>query len=135
MKKFNPQKILVAVDFSTFSREALQAGLEFGNLRDAEVTALHVVKNKSNDHLYTVYGEGLIPAVSASKIREDEHIALANRLELMSREVSEGKKVETLVFHGNPQNEIVQFARSGSFDLIVRRHIGKYNPAFDPIYY
>ncbi len=23
----------------------------------------------------------------------------------------------------------------GSFDLIVRRHIGKYNPAFDPIYY
>ena len=23
----------------------------------------------------------------------------------------------------------------GSFDLIVRRHIGKYNPSFDPIYY
>ena len=119
MNKFNPQKILVAVDFSTFSREALRAGLDMGKLRDAEVTALHIAKNKGNDPLYTVYGEGMHPAVPASKNREDERVALENRLELMIREVAGTKKVESYVFHGNPKNEILAFARSGGFDLIV----------------
>jgi nucleotide-binding universal stress UspA family protein len=53
-RKFNPHKILVAVDFSTFSREALRAGLDLGTLRDPEITALHVAKDKGNNPLYIV---------------------------------------------------------------------------------
>lgn len=119
MKKFNPRKILVAVDFSTFSREALRAGLDFAKLKGAKVTALHVAKDKGNEALYTVYGEGMIPAVPASKNREDGRVALENRLDLMIRDVSAGEKIESLVFYGNPKNEILALARSGGFDLIV----------------
>ena len=119
MKKFNPQKILVAVDFSTLSREALRAGLNFGKLRGAEVTALHVARGKGHKTLFTAEGEGLVPDITASKNLEDACIALENRLELMIRAVSAGEKAASVVLHGNPKKEILGFARSGGFDLIV----------------
>ncbi len=44
MKIYDPKKILVPVDFSELSPAVIQAAVEIGEIRNAEVDVLHVAK-------------------------------------------------------------------------------------------
>ncbi|MFC1491055.1 universal stress protein [Nitrospinota bacterium] len=119
MEIYDPKKILVPVDFSGLSKGVLRTGVEIGEIRDLEVTALHVAKEPTPRIQYGVYGEGLAPTFPASKFREDTRMKLESRLELMVKEVSAGPKVKPVVLWGEPTQEILRHAESGDFDLIV----------------
>lgn len=127
MKIYDPKKILVPVDFSRLSREALRVGVEIGQLRNIDVTSLHVAKGPEQRILHRVYGEGIVPVVDEgaapvipfSKTMDGIRMELERRLDFMLKDVSAGSKIKPVVLFGEPAQEILRLAESDGFDLIV----------------
>jgi nucleotide-binding universal stress UspA family protein len=123
MKIYDPKKILVPVDFSELSPEVIQAAVEIGEIRNAEVEVLHVGKEPKYP---SYYGDGYAPGtILPDKILEDARTRLEHQLEDMVRKVSTRAKVKTLILWGDPVKAIVQVAESGDFDLIVMATHGR----------
>ena len=104
------KKVLVAVDFSEPSREALRGAAQIATERDTELVLVHVWEPKA--HLY-----GLPPFPVSSS---DEYVQHANaQLDDAKREAERigAKRVSTLVLTGIPWHEVVELLRS--FDLVV----------------
>jgi nucleotide-binding universal stress UspA family protein len=118
MKKFAPQKILVPVDFSDFSREALAAATGIAELRGAEITLLHVMIEPQASVPYEVYIDW---QKVKGEIRADAEKLLA---QMAAPGTSAGKAVKRLEW-GEPASTIVQVAKEGSFDLIVMATHGR----------
>jgi nucleotide-binding universal stress UspA family protein len=130
MKIYDPKKILVPVDFSEMSPAVIEAAVEIGELRNAEVNVLHVADVPHPPsylgEVYTPYGEGYGPSTSfPDKLTEVTRVRLENQLEGMARKVSMKAKVKTTLLWGNPVKAIVQVAESGNFDLIVMATHGR----------
>ena len=123
MKIFDPKKILVPVDFSELSLAVIQAAVDIGEIRNAEVDVLHVAKEPNYS---SIYGDGYALGTSLpDKLREDARTRIESQLENMARKVPARAKVKTTVLWGNPVKEIVQVAKSGNFDLIVMATHGR----------
>lgn len=118
MKLFDPKKILAPVDFSELSQGVVQAAVEIGELRDAEVLVLHVAKEPRYP---TYYGDGASStALLPEKMKEDARARLESQLDDLVKKVSRKPSVRTnLLWGGNPAKDIVQVSQSGNFDLIV----------------
>jgi nucleotide-binding universal stress UspA family protein len=130
MKIYDPKKILVPVDFSEMSPAVIEAAVEIGELRNAEVDLLHVAQEPHPPsylgEAYTPYGEGYAPSTSfPDKLTEVTRVRLENQLEDMARKVPARAKVKTTLLWGNPAKEIVKEAESGKFDLIVMATHGR----------
>jgi nucleotide-binding universal stress UspA family protein len=130
MKIYDPKKILVPVDFSELSQLVIQAAVEIGEIRNAEVNVLHVAeKTQIPSH----YGEGYTPfgyvqttiTSMQDKLMEDARTKIEHRLEDMVRKVSRRAKVKTTLLWGNPVKNIIQMSESGNFDLIVMATHGR----------
>jgi universal stress protein A len=127
MKIYDLKKILVPVDFSRLSREALRVGVEIGQLRNIDVTPLHVAKEPEQRIAHKVYGEGLVPVfhevvtpgIPFSKTIDGIRMDLESRLDFMLKDVSAGSKIKPVVLFGEPNREILRLAESEDFDLIV----------------
>ncbi len=123
MKIYDPKKILVPVDFSELSPAVIQAAVEIGEIRNAEVDVLHVAK-ESNYLPY--YGEDFAPPkISLSSLKEDARVALESQFEDLVRKVSTRAKVKTTMVWGDPVKEIIKISESGDFDLIVMATHGR----------
>ncbi len=123
MKIYDPKKILVPVDFSELSPAVIQAAVEIGEIRNAEVKVLHVAKEPNYS---SYYGDGYTSNTTLpDQLREDTRARIESQLEDMARKVPARVKVKTTVLWGNPVKEIVQEAKSGNFDLIVMATHGR----------
>ncbi len=127
MKIYDPKKILVPVDFSELSPAVIQAAVDIGEVRNAEVDLLHVAEILSHyGDGYTPFGYGQTTIASMQdKQMEDARTKIESRLEDMARKIPTRVKVKTTVLWGNPLKEIVQAAESGNFDLIVMATHGR----------
>ncbi|GBD26307.1 Universal stress protein F [bacterium HR30] len=105
-----PKAVLVAMDFSSPSRRALELALSW--LPEAEITVLHVVDTEFAER---VDAEGIASrAQVVERLRgqaESELAAIVGNFE--------GDKVETMIVEGNPFVEIVKLARDLDVDCIV----------------
>ena len=127
MKIYDPKKILVPVDFSRLSIEALRVGLEIAQLRNIDVTPLHVAKEPEEHIPHRVYGEqiipilgeGVAPAIPFSKTLDGIRMNLEKRIVFMLKDLSARQNIKPVVFFGDPIQEILHVAVSGDFDLIV----------------
>jgi nucleotide-binding universal stress UspA family protein len=128
MKIYDPKKILVPVDFSRLSKEALRVGLEIGELRNIDVTPLHVAKEPEEHIPHRVYGEEMVPILGEgvvgpqipfSKTLDGIRMDLEQRLNFILKDLSANPKIKPLVFFGEPIKEILHLAESEGFDLIV----------------
>ncbi|MFO1518613.1 MAG: universal stress protein [bacterium] len=106
-----PKKILVPVDFSDYSRDALKLAMEYGSHFGAELFLLHVVD------LRDLYAFDLV-ALETKPSLEDE-------LKKQARErLSQWGKAVTLSHHpevrlGSPVVEIQEAVRQNQIDLVV----------------
>lgn len=119
---YNPTKILVPVDFSEFSLEAVQAATSISMNRNAPVTALHVLEEL---HLIEFSDEGVMPYGLDEKFKEELRTESENRLARLAKEVNDGISIETRLVWGNAADQIVKLAESEHFELIVMSTHGR----------
>jgi nucleotide-binding universal stress UspA family protein len=112
MKPF--QKILVPTDFSPVVDNALQAAADVSRRYEASVTLLHVWEPE----IFSVpSGQQLFdPSQRARLVAHYNGLLERARHELKSAGVMD---VAIAVAEGSPTNSIVDFAKTGAFDLIV----------------
>lgn len=115
------RKILVPVDFSTHSQEAIRAAADLSKRYEASVTIAHVFELLVGMGASLGYGlpagyAVLTPGQIDDIMREyEKSLADAKR----DAEAAGALKVETKQLQGPPAIEIVAFAEAGGFDLIV----------------
>ncbi len=118
------EKILVPIDGSKPSYDALLRALELAKVHESEVEILHV----------TTFSEDLPAETSKTKaepnspskwiadymtkVRENDENMLNNAL-MHSRTIVPTAKITTKLLIGLPENEIIMEAERGGFDLIV----------------
>jgi nucleotide-binding universal stress UspA family protein len=108
------RKILVPLDFSALSKEALLWAIDLARRYDASLTLLHVYQPIS-----FALPEGYV--LPTPSVLADLEVSLGKSLDDARRDVEEksGMRVDTKLLQGAPFAEIVRLAREGSYDLIV----------------
>jgi len=108
------KKILVPTDFSAHAESALSTALDLAKQFDASVTLVHVFKP-----IALAFPDP--SAVYNSALAADAMNETAKTLNRMRDEASAkaSTAVEAVLRTGSPTHEIVDFARSNGFDLIV----------------
>ena len=108
------KKLLCPTDFSEPSREALEIAIEFASHFGAELCLVHVVP--------------VLPALPSDpnyvlKVPEYERLLHADADEKLSQVVEElaakGRRVRTLVGHGDAASEVARLAEKENADMIV----------------
>jgi universal stress protein A len=115
----NIRKLLVPVDFSAHSAEALRIAAELARRFDASLTLVHVY-----DPMVHALPDGFTFAAPHLAPLLD---AIEHELAGAKRRVLEAgiPSVETRVLHGLAASEIVEFAKRGQVDLIVMGTSGR----------
>ncbi|HLV68350.1 MAG TPA: universal stress protein [Polyangiaceae bacterium] len=111
---FNINKILVPVDFSTGSRQALSHAFDLAERLGAEVHVLHVWEEPTF--------AGREPRIQEGPVTSLRDYAVNLAREEMSRFVgsfSPKIQVSTDVVVGRPRERILELAADGKYDLIV----------------
>lgn len=107
------RKILVPLDFSALSKEALPWAIDLARRHDASITLVHVYQPIS----FALPEGYVLPAPSALA---DLEVSLGKSLDDARRDVEKsGLRVDTKIVQGVPFAEIVRLAREGSYDLVV----------------
>jgi len=109
-------KVLVPVDFSSHSRDAVNVALAFKNDFGAKVILLHVFDITELLGLgWTIYGESL-ESESVMRMEEDSRKHLNDFVDELQ---IHGDEVEQRVSRGKPFVETVQVARAEKVDMII----------------
>lgn len=112
MKPF--KKILVPVDFSACSAEALRVAADMSQRYDAAISIVHCYEPMT----YMVpEGHVFYTAAQMESLFSEFAKALASAKK--DAEAAGAKRVDTQQLEGIAASEIVEFARKGGFDLIV----------------
>jgi nucleotide-binding universal stress UspA family protein len=118
MKRFEPKKILVPVDFSDFSKQALESAAEIAELRGAKITVMHVMVEPQTSVPYEVY-------IDWKKVREDIGKDAEKLLDEMIEKVGIKGEVERKLIWGEPAGVVNETAEKGDYDLIVMATHGR----------
>lgn len=112
MKPFS--KILVPIDFSPYSDEAIERAVELAGRYEASITLVHVFEPIA---LSFPEGSGIHSSLSLA----DVMVELERELEKKraATEAEAGRPIQAFRTSGHPSHEIVDLARSDGFDLIV----------------
>ena len=120
MKPF--RKILVPLDFSQHSQDAVDLAVDVARRYDAAIGLLHVY-SPSNFFFPTEAAAVLLSAPQLNDLMHDLVLHLQSmRAEIQRLGVSQ---VDTDVRQGVPHTEILEFARNNHYDLIVMSTHGR----------
>jgi nucleotide-binding universal stress UspA family protein len=114
MKTFNPQKILIPIDFSETSMIAIEHGAYTAQLFKAELILLHVIEKHWEKF-----------SVVAPELRVDAPTDLINSIEKRLEEIAAvtlakyGVKSTSITSDGNIFSEIISISKEHNVDLIV----------------
>ena len=111
MKDF--AKILVPVDGSKKSFEALDRALILANFSNGEVTCIHAIPE--------VLEGGPRTRKMEQQLKEDGNIVLKNAI----KRAGKNAKMKTRLVRGAPTTGTIKIARNGKFDHIVMSTTGK----------
>jgi len=111
IKKFAPKTVLVPIDFSKFSKIAVDRGTFWAELFNAKVILLHVVEQVVHPAFYAASVE--------SMFQIDRDLKDRTTKKLKEFTGKSGIPAEYLVVEGKAYNEIVECANEENVDLIV----------------
>lgn len=111
MSRYN--RILVPVDFSDASVEAIKAAIELALELNAELQVIHICQMHASDLLEGSMGDAI--TIESQSVSE----AKKNLDEFIKNHVSNGISVSTSISTGDPHNEINQAAKELNADMIV----------------
>ena len=110
------EKILVPIDFSDHSRDALVAALSLKKEFEAKIISLHAFDISELLGLgWTIYGDSLEAEV-VTRMEQDANKALK---EFLSKNDVAENEIRAVVSRGKPFVETVRLAKSEDVDLIV----------------
>ena len=109
------KRILVPIDFSPFSLQALRYGCVLARQNNAELFLLHVVQDLTP---ISVGGGGIIASSAAEYIDQLESSAEEALAEVPSRSIGKDLKLRRQTVIGSPRYAIVDFAETHEIDLI-----------------
>ncbi|MCI0559030.1 MAG: universal stress protein [Nitrososphaera sp.] len=114
-------KILIPVDGSDNSFRALEHALLVAKSTGAQITAMHVIESPPTVY---VQSQKLLDELLANYKRESAKIL--DKCEEIAEK--SGVKLDTVIAEGDPATSITEYAKEGSFDLIVigSRGLGKF---------
>lgn len=113
------KKILVPVDGSGHARKAVELASDLAVRYEASVHLLHVVPDQKipDELIQFARSEHMEESPSRAYLKVvGNRILDATKAEARKKGV---KKIEAITLEGDPSETIVEFARSGDFDLIV----------------
>ena len=121
------KKILIPFDGSVHSKKAILFAADVAQQHDSELFLIHVVKDKDIppeilEYIESEKIDGGIGKVSAKLISEGIMKAAQQQVRDMGLKIA-----KSMVFRGDPAEEIIQFARNNDIDMIVigSRGLGK----------
>ena len=109
------EKILVPVDFSPYSQEALSYGKEVAALYGAGLQVLHTIEEPAYPYFYTPGGT-YSPVEQLEALREKAEEALDK---MLSETPGPEVPAERFVATGRPASEIALFAEERGSDMVV----------------
>jgi len=119
-------KIMVAYDGTMQSKEALVYGMEKARAKGGEVVALHVF----NSPLFADYDA----TVNARDLARAEAAGFVSEAKEIIREKGKGVKASLYSTDGNPEEEVLSFAKAEKVDVLLcpptyRSIVSKYQKA------
>jgi nucleotide-binding universal stress UspA family protein len=113
------KKILIPFDGSEHSQKAIRFAADVAQQHDSELFLIHVVKDKDIPPEILEYIEsekinGGIGKLSAKLISEEIMKTARKQLQDLGLKIA-----KSMVFRGDPAEEIIQFARNNDIDMIV----------------
>jgi nucleotide-binding universal stress UspA family protein len=116
------KRILIPIDFSEMSLQALDYAVELGKPFGAELVAVHVVEPIYYATPADVYG----PSANLGMLLDEQQRVAAEQLaELEDRLMKRGDKIETVLDSGVPYQKIVEAAEQRKADLIIMATHGR----------
>lgn len=128
------RKILVPVDFSSYSQEAFRVALHIAKAFQSELIALHVI-DTSAVAAFNRLGLLAVPSDETKQHRRLRHHARLKIRQLLASQSREGIPVKRVVAEGAPFVEISKFARQERVDLIVLGSYGGRSENMDKIFF
>ena len=126
------QKILVPIDYSDHSHQALQWGASLAETYGAQIVLLHVLHKAAEEvsrhvpthewvpyHYYTEVSSGIEPIRVERFIIDLVDEARSRLYDLAAKDLQETVPVEVRVVVGKPADEILHLAQAEGADLIV----------------
>lgn len=121
------KKILIPFDGSEHSKRAILFAADVAQQHNSELFLVHVVKDKDIppeilEYIKSEKINGGIGKVSAKLISEGIMKAAQKQIQEMGLQIA-----KSMVFRGDPAEEIIQFAKNNDIDMIVigSRGLGK----------
>jgi len=114
-EKMKLKKLLVPVDFSDYSKMAIQQGFEIAKDFSAKLELLHVVEEDEYPDIYNLVFFPILRAKPSIKSK------IINKLKMLAG-IPQGKKIYYVVKEGKIHKEIKKYAKSNKVDLIVMHH-------------
>src|SRR5713101_7095328 len=107
------RKILVPIDLSEYSLEAVEYACGLASGSEAQVYLLHVMP------LEPPFAFPMVDQRSETALRNLEETALSQLEIFIRKKVCSAKRIARVIRRGEPFREIVRFARDEKSDLIV----------------
>lgn len=114
------QRILLPIDFSPYSMEAVRYACGIADRFDSELHLLHVLESRSS--LTPLFGGGFAVGLITKESREATEEALKN---VLDANWAKEKRVTYATADGPPFLEIISYARKHDIDLIVMSTHGR----------
>lgn len=116
------QRILVPIDFSDDSLNALTYAREFAAAFDAELLLLHVIE----PIYYATPADMYVTSPNISMLLDEQRAIAEQQLERLSAELSaQGRKHRTILKTGTPAQVIVEAAEVADANLIIMSTHGR----------
>lgn len=126
------EKILVPVDFSTCSEEALRIAVQLEQALGAELTVMHVI-DVNTVEAFNRLGLLAVPSDAAKQRKRLRHHARLKLRQLLKSQA--GAPVRRVLVEGTPFVEIAKFARTKGIDLVVLGSYGGRSDSLDKIFF
>lgn len=118
--------ILVATDFSKYSKAAITKATELAASFKAKITLIHAAESLSSD-MYPYIGELAVPVLVDNPELEEKQLQRIEKqlIELIESQGYEQEMIATEVVAGHPVDSIIEFAKKNNVDLIVMGSHGR----------
>jgi len=123
------KKILVALDFSSYSKPALEYAIEISKITKAEVLVINIINQKEIDTTKKMINSKHPDTFSLTKHLSGEMSRRKLKLQVLIKGVLGGSKlpVKTQIDHGAPSVEILKAIDREQADLLVFGPRGRTN--------
>ena len=127
------KKILVPVDFSSCSEEAVRVALQLKEALGADLTVMHVIDVNTID-AFNRLGLLAVPSDRAKQRKRLRHHARLKMRQLLKSH-SNGASIRRILVEGTPFVEVGKFARTEGIDVIVLGSYGGRSDSMDKIFF